>query len=406
MPDRDPVAGQNSRLLRGLLWAGVVLAPLAAAVVLLGASSGSVRFAVLLMAVSVVLIGASVLIRSDPVLHRMDVEERVAEQVAALKRELRAEFAGGAGAGGGSGPVRGALRGGPPPPVMAQPPVEGSGFFQDDFRPEDDPFAREPEPMGAPMGGPHMGGQMSAPRMGPPMEVPPMGGPQVGGQMGGPRMGPPMEAPQMGGPPVGAGQMGGRASVPVAAASASVRPAPPSQPVAPRQRGAASIPPPPPTPPVPASAPPRAAAAVRPGTEYGRPEAPAADFGYAEQSGEVYGNTYGGATTYGAGNDEYAQDSGYDNDAYGRSGDIYGQNGELYDSGGYPEADGYGYAGPAKPVSGDPNYRARRHRPSANDTNIGSLEDFAEYGGYTVEPQPQEPDERYVQGYGGPRSRY
>ncbi len=333
-----------------------MLAPLAAAVVLLGASSGSVRFAVLLMAVSVVLIGASVLIRNDPVLHGMDVEERVAEQVAALKRELRAEF-------GGVGPVRGApMRGGPPAPA----PIEGSGFFQDDFRPEDDPFARDPEPMAPPM----------APPMGPP-----------------PAAAPPMV------PPVGAGPMGGRASVPVAAASASVRPAPPPAP--PRQRGAASV-----APPVPAPAPPRAAAAVRPGTEYGRPEPQAADFGPAngyaggnEPSGEVYGNTYGGGTTYGAAND------GYDNDAYGRSGDIYGQNGEIYDSGDYPEATGYGYGGAAKPVSGDPNYRARRHRPSANDTNIGSLEDFAEYGGYAGEPQ-QQPDERYVQGYGGPHGRY
>jgi len=57
----------------------VLLAPLAAAVVLLGQSSGSVRFAVLLVAVSVVLIGASVLIRNDPVLQRMHVEDRVAE---------------------------------------------------------------------------------------------------------------------------------------------------------------------------------------------------------------------------------------------------------------------------------------------------------------------------------------
>ncbi|HEX5202384.1 MAG TPA: hypothetical protein VFW27_20840, partial [Actinoplanes sp.] len=93
MPERDPETGHSSRLLRGLIWAGVLLAPVAAAIVLLGDSSGSVRFAVLLVAVAVVLIGASVLIRSDPVLQRMHVEDRVAEEVEALRRDLRAEFA-------------------------------------------------------------------------------------------------------------------------------------------------------------------------------------------------------------------------------------------------------------------------------------------------------------------------
>src|SRR3954470_20787710 len=92
MPERDTETGHSSRLLRGLIWAGVLLAPLAAAVVLLGQSSGSVRFAVLLIAVSVVLIGASVLIRNDPVLQRMHVEDRVAEEIEVLRRDLRAEF--------------------------------------------------------------------------------------------------------------------------------------------------------------------------------------------------------------------------------------------------------------------------------------------------------------------------
>jgi hypothetical protein len=67
----------------------------------------------------------------------------------------------------------------------------------------------------------------------------------------------------------------------------------------------------------------RAAAAVRPGgTQYGRPDAPDDDFGATD-----------------------------------------------------------GYAG------GDPDtsaeYKARRHRPSANDTNVGTLADFANYPGYS-----------------------
>src|SRR5690349_9795807 len=109
MPERDSQAGHSAKLLQGLLWGGVVLAPLAAAVVLIGGGSTSVRFAVLLLAVSVVLIGASMLIRADPVLLRMDVEDRVAEEVENLRRQMRAEFASAAAA--------------PPAPEAARPPL-------------------------------------------------------------------------------------------------------------------------------------------------------------------------------------------------------------------------------------------------------------------------------------------
>src|SRR3954470_15939923 len=128
MPERDTETGHSSRLLRGLIWAGVLLAPLAAAVVLLGQSSGSVRFAVLLIAVSVVLIGASVLIRNDPVLQRMHVEDRVSEEIQTLRRDLRAEFGRG---------------------VPSTVPSDDSGFFRDApmARPADDPFPAAPRRM-------------------------------------------------------------------------------------------------------------------------------------------------------------------------------------------------------------------------------------------------------------------
>jgi hypothetical protein len=93
MPGEDDEQGHSASLLRALIWAGVGLAPVAAVVVLLGGSDGSVRFGVLLIAVCVVLIGASMLIRSDPVLLRMDVEDRVAEEVDLLREELREQIA-------------------------------------------------------------------------------------------------------------------------------------------------------------------------------------------------------------------------------------------------------------------------------------------------------------------------
>jgi hypothetical protein len=93
MPDRDPEAQQSARLLTALIWAGVVIAPVAALVVLLGGGDGSIRFAVLLVAVCVVLMGASMLIRNDPVLHRMDIEERVAVETEDVRERLRGEIA-------------------------------------------------------------------------------------------------------------------------------------------------------------------------------------------------------------------------------------------------------------------------------------------------------------------------
>ncbi len=93
MSDREAQDGQNTRLLRALLWAGVGLAPAAALLVLVGGDGGPTRFGVLLLAVAVVLVGAALLIRSDPVLLGMDVEDRVADEVAALRTELRGEIA-------------------------------------------------------------------------------------------------------------------------------------------------------------------------------------------------------------------------------------------------------------------------------------------------------------------------
>jgi hypothetical protein len=91
--DRDSQPGQSARLLRALIWVGVGLAPVAAVVAMLGGSANSVRFAVVLVAVCVVLIGSSILIRSDPVLLGIDAEDRVGQETDALRTELRAEFA-------------------------------------------------------------------------------------------------------------------------------------------------------------------------------------------------------------------------------------------------------------------------------------------------------------------------
>jgi hypothetical protein len=93
MSDREPESGHSTRLLRALIWSSIGLAPVAALVVLVGGGDGPERVAVLLVTVCVVLLGASLLIRNDPVLLRMHVEDRLADQVGALREELRGEVA-------------------------------------------------------------------------------------------------------------------------------------------------------------------------------------------------------------------------------------------------------------------------------------------------------------------------
>ncbi|WP_433298807.1 hypothetical protein ACQP2F_44495 [Actinoplanes sp. CA-030573] len=434
MPERDHETGHSSRLLRGLIWAGVLLAPLAAAIVLLGQSSNSVRFAVLLIAVSVVLVGASVLIRADPVLQRMHVEDRIAEEIEALRADLRAELA--------SAAVPQGFVPAPGGPGMAPAPG-GPGMAPAPGGPGMAPVPGAPGRASVPSGP----GRASV-SAGPGLAAVPAG-PGVASVPGGP-----VAASVPGGP--------GRASVPGGPGMASVPGGPglasvPGVPVAatasaaiPVQRGASSVPPP--------SAPPRAVAAVRPGNEYGRAEPhdddfgagsgyadlpPAApgrgtygsarvngfdgDYGYDDQGHEDYGHGNGdyghddfghddfgqaehgrgeygpgehGRNDYGSG--DYGQGrtygyasgvaAGYDPDgdygAEGDSGNVYGGGGNGYGLAG-------GYDGPSP--GGDAGYKARRHRPSANDTNVGTFEDFASYPGWDAAPAG---DDRYAQGYG------
>jgi hypothetical protein len=89
MPDPDADERQSARLLTALVWGGVGLAPVAVLVALLGGSDASLRFALLLLAVAVVLIGASMLIRNDPVLLRHDMDDRVTQSAEMLREEMR-----------------------------------------------------------------------------------------------------------------------------------------------------------------------------------------------------------------------------------------------------------------------------------------------------------------------------
>ncbi|MDR7280307.1 hypothetical protein [Catenuloplanes atrovinosus] len=94
MPAPDPVAERaNPRLAQGLLWAGVGLAPLAALFLLFGGGTGTLRFAVFLVLVSIALIGASVTLRGGSGASRVDLEEAMVEEMVRLRAEVRSEIA-------------------------------------------------------------------------------------------------------------------------------------------------------------------------------------------------------------------------------------------------------------------------------------------------------------------------
>ncbi|MFI5897978.1 hypothetical protein ACIA5D_48640 [Actinoplanes sp. NPDC051513] len=487
MPERDPETGNSSRLLRGLIWAGVLLAPVAAAVVLLGDSSASVRFAVLLVAVSVVLIGASVLIRNDPVLQRMHVEDRVAEEIEVLRRDLRAEFSRAAPSGPGFRPGLGASG---MSPVFDN--SDNSGFFGDApmMPPEDDPFPAAPRRDPGFAGG----GRASVPA--PAVAFASAGIPQPRGSASVPASAPPRASASVrpGSVPPGGSAYGraeqlegdfgasnGYADMPAANGYADV-PAANGYADVPAANGYADVPAANGYADVPAANGyadvPAANSYPVPGGTYGSARVngpgydepddyPADDYGYARANGHAsdgypevdngYGPPNGGGRAsvngygpdggtgrasvngYGPGNGSgsvngygpangggrarvngngRASVNGYGPaDAPNGYGPADGPNGygpadgpngydpaddyDSYPSQADPELTGYGldggYDGPGEQSSGDPAYKARRHRPSANDTNVGTLADFAGYPGWDNEPQP---DERYVQGYG------
>jgi hypothetical protein len=93
MADPDADEQRSARLLTALVWGGVALAPIAVLVALIGGGDASLRFAVLLLAVAIVLIGSSMLIRNDPTLLRLDIDDRLAQGIEAVREEMRDEIA-------------------------------------------------------------------------------------------------------------------------------------------------------------------------------------------------------------------------------------------------------------------------------------------------------------------------
>jgi hypothetical protein len=95
-PGRQQVAArldpQRGRLLNGLFWGGVGLAPLAILVVLFGGSTAALRVAVALAVLTVVLLAVSIALRPSIELLRVDIEERVLDEVEQMRAHIREDI--------------------------------------------------------------------------------------------------------------------------------------------------------------------------------------------------------------------------------------------------------------------------------------------------------------------------
>ncbi|MEH1013766.1 hypothetical protein V6U90_11745 [Micromonospora sp. CPCC 206060] len=95
MPVRRSTDDDNAApsLLAAFFWVGVGLAPLAAIILLVADTNAPLRIAAVLGLTSVVLIGLSIALRRDSGLPDSGVEDRLLDEIEALRRELRSGLA-------------------------------------------------------------------------------------------------------------------------------------------------------------------------------------------------------------------------------------------------------------------------------------------------------------------------
>lgn len=91
MPATDAREEQQrlARLYTVLFWIGVGLAPVAALLLLVGSGTGSLRAAVGILIVSVIMVGVSIMLRRDTEGIKSEIEETVYEEIDTVRAEVR-----------------------------------------------------------------------------------------------------------------------------------------------------------------------------------------------------------------------------------------------------------------------------------------------------------------------------
>jgi hypothetical protein len=93
MPAPEAQVARRGKLVQGLFWGGVGLAPLAILILLFGSGTGSLRVAVTLSVLTMVMLGVSIAMRPSIEMLRVDIEHRVLDEMERVRIRTRDDIA-------------------------------------------------------------------------------------------------------------------------------------------------------------------------------------------------------------------------------------------------------------------------------------------------------------------------
>ena len=91
MPANPPPEVRRGKLLHGLFWGGMALAPIAVLILLFGQSTGALRVAVTLAVLTIVMLAISIAMRPSVEMLRVDIEHRVLDEIERVRVRAREE---------------------------------------------------------------------------------------------------------------------------------------------------------------------------------------------------------------------------------------------------------------------------------------------------------------------------
>jgi hypothetical protein len=91
MPANPPPEVRRGKLLHGLFWGGMALAPIAVLILLFGQSAGALRVAVTLAVLTIVMLAISIAMRPSVEMLRVDIEHRVLDEIERVRVRAREE---------------------------------------------------------------------------------------------------------------------------------------------------------------------------------------------------------------------------------------------------------------------------------------------------------------------------
>src|SRR5258705_14019988 len=91
MPANHPADVRRGKVPHWLFWGGMGLAPLSVLILLFGQSTGTIRVAVTLAVITIVLLAVSIAMRPSVEMLRVDIEHRVLDEVERVRVRAREE---------------------------------------------------------------------------------------------------------------------------------------------------------------------------------------------------------------------------------------------------------------------------------------------------------------------------